>query len=135
MKLSVLDQSPVREGGTPVDAVHETIELGRHVDLLGYRRFWPAEHHSSPGVASTAPEILPGALRRLFRLRLLLCAFYRAEQVPRSWTRIAGNSGCRSDSSRSRAASGVFAICAETEPEARRLAVSRDLMRLRRDLK
>ena len=58
MKLSVLDQSPVREGVTPADAVRETLELARHVDALGYHRYWLAEHHSSPGLASTAPEIL-----------------------------------------------------------------------------
>src|SRR5260370_33949405 len=58
MKLSVLDQSPVREGVPPADAVHKTIELARHVDGLGYHRYWLAEHHGSPGRASTAPEIL-----------------------------------------------------------------------------
>jgi luciferase family oxidoreductase group 1 len=58
MKLSVLDQSPVREGVTPADAVRETLELARHVDALSYHRYWLAEHHSSPGLASTAPEIL-----------------------------------------------------------------------------
>jgi len=58
MKLSVLDQSPVRQGVTPADAVHETLELARHVDGLGYHRYWLAEHHSLPGLASTAPEIL-----------------------------------------------------------------------------
>jgi luciferase family oxidoreductase group 1 len=58
MKLSVLDQSPVRQGVTPADAVRETLELARHVDTLGYHRYWLAEHHSSPGLASTAPEIL-----------------------------------------------------------------------------
>jgi luciferase family oxidoreductase group 1 len=58
MKLSVLDQSPVRQGVSPADALQETIELARHVDRLGYHRYWLAEHHSSPGLASTAPEIL-----------------------------------------------------------------------------
>jgi luciferase family oxidoreductase group 1 len=58
MKLSVLDQSPVRQGVTPADALRETIELAQHVDRLGYRRYRLAEHHSSPGLASTAPEIL-----------------------------------------------------------------------------
>ena len=58
MKLSVLDQSPVRQGVTPADALRETIELAQHVDRLGYHRYWLAEHHSSPGLASTAPEIL-----------------------------------------------------------------------------
>src|SRR5216684_8004251 len=60
MQLSVLDQSPVREGVTPRDALLETVELARHVDRLGYSRYWLAEHHSSPGLAGTAPEIMVG---------------------------------------------------------------------------
>lgn len=58
LKLSVLDQSPVREGVTPRDALLETIELARHVDALGYCRYWLAEHHGSPGLAGSAPEIM-----------------------------------------------------------------------------
>ncbi len=58
LKLSVLDQSPVRQGVTPRQALLETIELARHVDALGYRRYWLAEHHGSPGLAGTAPEIM-----------------------------------------------------------------------------
>jgi luciferase family oxidoreductase group 1 len=58
LQLSVLDQSPVREGVTPRDALLETIEIARLVDTLGYRRYWLAEHHSSPGLAGTAPEIM-----------------------------------------------------------------------------
>jgi luciferase family oxidoreductase group 1 len=58
IKLSVLDQSPVREGVTPRDALVETIELARHADGLGFRRYWLAEHHGSPGLAGSAPEIM-----------------------------------------------------------------------------
>jgi luciferase family oxidoreductase group 1 len=58
LKLSVLDQSPVRQGVTPRQALLETIELARHVDALGYRRYWLAEHHGSPGLAGSAPEIM-----------------------------------------------------------------------------
>src|SRR5258708_9001803 len=58
MKLSVLDQSPVRQGVTPRDALLETTELARHVEALGYCRYWLAEHHSSPGLAGSAPEIM-----------------------------------------------------------------------------
>src|SRR5436190_20249648 len=58
LKLSVLDQSPVRQGVTPRDALLETVELARHVDALGYSRYWLAEHHSSPGLAGSAPEIM-----------------------------------------------------------------------------
>jgi len=58
MKLSVLDQSPIRAGGTPAEAVAETIALARRAEQLGYSRYWLAEHHSSAGLAGTVPEIL-----------------------------------------------------------------------------
>ena len=56
--LSALDQSPVRSGGTPSDAVQETIRLAQAVERLGYRRYWLAEHHGTDGFAGSAPEIL-----------------------------------------------------------------------------
>jgi luciferase family oxidoreductase group 1 len=58
LTLSVLDQSPVRQGVTPRDALLETIELARHVEALGYRRYWLAEHHATPALAGSAPEIM-----------------------------------------------------------------------------
>lgn len=58
MKLSVLDQSPIRSGATPADAVRETVALAQAADRLGYTRFWLAEHHASDGLAGSAPEIL-----------------------------------------------------------------------------
>src|SRR5258708_16221208 len=58
LKLSVLDQSPVRQGVTPRDALLETIELARHVEALGYQRYWLAEHHAPPALAGSAPEIM-----------------------------------------------------------------------------
>jgi luciferase family oxidoreductase group 1 len=60
MRLSVLDQSPIRSGGTPADAVHETLQLAELADRLGYQRYWLAEHHSSAALASSSPEILIG---------------------------------------------------------------------------
>ena len=62
MKLSVLDQSPIRAGGTPAQAVAESLELARRCDRWGYHRYWVAEHHSSAGLAGTCPEILVGRL-------------------------------------------------------------------------
>ncbi|TZG27342.1 LLM class flavin-dependent oxidoreductase [Sphingomonas montanisoli] len=59
-RLSVLDQSPVSEGFTAADAVKNTIDLARTVDVLGYDRFWMAEHHASAGLAGSAPEALIG---------------------------------------------------------------------------
>jgi luciferase family oxidoreductase group 1 len=58
LTLSVLDQSPVRQGVTPRDALMETIELARHCEALGYRRYWLAEHHATPALAGSAPEIM-----------------------------------------------------------------------------
>jgi len=60
VRLSVLDQSPVRSGATPADAIRESVELARLCDRLGYERYWLAEHHSSGGLAGAAPEILIG---------------------------------------------------------------------------
>lgn len=60
MLLSVLDLSPVSEGVPASQAVHNTVDLARAVDGLGYRRFWLAEHHAIPSVASSAPEVLIG---------------------------------------------------------------------------
>ncbi len=62
MKLGVIDQSPVREGGTMADAVAETVALARVCDRLGYHRYWLAEHHNTSGFAGSAPEILIGAV-------------------------------------------------------------------------
>ena len=58
VRLSVLDQAPVREGGTAADALRESAELARAAEALGYHRFWLAEHHSNPGLACVAPEIV-----------------------------------------------------------------------------
>ena len=54
----MLDQSPVRSGGTPADAVHETLDLARAAERLGYHRYWLAEHHSTGGLAGSSPEVL-----------------------------------------------------------------------------
>jgi luciferase family oxidoreductase group 1 len=58
LKLSVLDQSPIRKGGTPAQAVAETLELAQLCDRLGYHRYWLAEHHSSQALAGSTPEVL-----------------------------------------------------------------------------
>ena len=58
--LSVVDQSPVRDGGTAGDALRETIELAAAVEGFGYKRYWLAEHHSLPNFAGTSPELLIG---------------------------------------------------------------------------
>ncbi len=56
--LSVLDLATVREGHSSADALQGTIATARTADELGYRRFWVAEHHNMPAVASTTPPVL-----------------------------------------------------------------------------
>jgi luciferase family oxidoreductase group 1 len=71
LRLSVVDQSPVRKGGTAADALRESLALAERCDALGYERYWVAEHHSLPGIASTSPEILIGQIAaRTRRLRV-----------------------------------------------------------------
>jgi luciferase family oxidoreductase group 1 len=62
LPMSVLDLSFVTAGSTPADALRNTLDLARHVDGLGYTRFWVAEHHNLPSVASGAPEIMIGQI-------------------------------------------------------------------------
>ena len=58
--FSVLDLSNVAQGGTVADALHHTLDLARHAERLGYRRYWLAEHHNMPGIASAATAVVIG---------------------------------------------------------------------------
>jgi len=58
--LSVLDLSPVVDGGSVRQALDNSLDLARHAERLGYRRFWLAEHHNMPGVASAATSVVIG---------------------------------------------------------------------------
>lgn len=60
MPLSVLDLSPVQTGGTPADALHRTLDLARHAERWHYHRYWLAEHHGMPGIASAATAVVIG---------------------------------------------------------------------------
>src|SRR2546421_957449 len=62
MRLSVLDQSPIPEGSTGGDALRNTLDLAQLADRLGYHRYWVAEHHGTPGLACTSPEIMIGQI-------------------------------------------------------------------------
>ena len=58
--LSILDLAPVTEGSTAADAFANMLDLARHAEALGYRRYWLAEHHNMPGIASAATAVLIG---------------------------------------------------------------------------
>ncbi|MGX1307048.1 luciferase family oxidoreductase group 1 [Amorphus suaedae] len=57
---SLLDLSPIPEGGTAADSLRNTIDLARHAEQLGYNRYWLAEHHNMAGIASAATAVLIG---------------------------------------------------------------------------
>ena len=58
--LSVLDLCPIAEGGDAPQAFRNSVALAQHAEKLGYRRFWLAEHHGMPGIASAATSVLIG---------------------------------------------------------------------------
>jgi luciferase family oxidoreductase group 1 len=62
LPLSVLDLSPVSAGSTGAQALRNTLDLARLADALGYARYWVAEHHNLPSIASSAPEIMIGQI-------------------------------------------------------------------------
>lgn len=58
LKLSILDQSPVRKGVSAHTAIAETVELAKLGDRLGFTRFWVSEHHNTSTLAGSTPEVL-----------------------------------------------------------------------------
>src|SRR5256886_11015473 len=60
LPLSILDLAFVPEGGTPSDALRNTLDLAQHAERWGYRRYWLAEHHNMAGVASAATAVVIG---------------------------------------------------------------------------
>ncbi|MGB6087186.1 LLM class flavin-dependent oxidoreductase [Parvibaculum sp.] len=60
--LSVLDQSPIRKGGSAAEAFANTIDLAQQAERLGYSRYWLAEHHNTSSFAGSAPEVLIAAV-------------------------------------------------------------------------
>ena len=65
--LSLLDKSPIPAGATASDALAHTVRLARRADELGYKRFWVAEHHATPFLAGSAPELLTAYLLAVTR--------------------------------------------------------------------
>ncbi|WP_042455059.1 MsnO8 family LLM class oxidoreductase [Streptacidiphilus jiangxiensis] len=62
LKLSLLDRSVLREGRSAAQALRDTLALAQEAELLGYERFWVAEHHGVPGIAGSAPTVLAAAI-------------------------------------------------------------------------
>ncbi len=95
LKLSVLDQSPISEGSTGSRALHQTIELARLADRLGYHRYWVAEHHGGPMLAGPSPEVLIGPIASATeRIRVgsggVMLPHYSPFKVAESFSLLAG---------------------------------------------
>lgn len=60
MRYSLLDLAPVAEGATTAQALANSLDLARHAEAWGYHRFWLAEHHNMPGIASAATAVVIG---------------------------------------------------------------------------
>src|ERR1700722_9600050 len=58
--FSVLDLSPITKGSDAAHSFRNTLDLARHAERWGYRRFWLAAHHGMPGIASAATAVLIG---------------------------------------------------------------------------
>ena len=83
--LSILDLAPVSSGSTVPAALRNTLDLARRADELGYHRYWLAEHHFAPGVASSAPAVLIAAVAAATsRIRVGSGAVQLGHQTPLS---------------------------------------------------
>ena len=95
MRLSVLDQSPIREGGSGGQALRNSIELAQLADALGYHRFWMAEHHATPALASASPELMLALLAQATRtIRIgtggVMLPHYSPFKIAESFSMLAG---------------------------------------------
>ena len=62
LRLSVLDQAPIASGGSGGQALRQVVDLAKLAEATGFHRYWIAEHHATPGLASASPEVLIGAV-------------------------------------------------------------------------
>src|ERR1700686_355698 len=60
LRLSVLDLAPITQGSDAATALRNTRDLARHAERLGFHRYWLAEHHNMPGIASAATSVVIG---------------------------------------------------------------------------
>ncbi len=58
--LSILDLAPITEGGSPAQSLANAVDIARHAEGWGYNRYWVAEHHNMPGIASSATSVVIG---------------------------------------------------------------------------
>lgn len=111
--LSFLDKSPIHGDETANDALNRTVALAQLAEKAGFRRFWVAEHHNAPGLASSAPEILIGfLLARTERIRIgsggVMLQHYSAYKVAESFNLLASLAPGRVDLGVGKAPGGLL---------------------------
>jgi alkanesulfonate monooxygenase SsuD/methylene tetrahydromethanopterin reductase-like flavin-dependent oxidoreductase (luciferase family) len=95
VRISVLDQSPISEGSSGPEALHNTIDLAQLTDRLGYHRYWVAEHHGGAMLAGPSPESLIGPIASATeRIRVgsggVMLPHYSPFKVAESFSLLAG---------------------------------------------
>ncbi len=95
MRISVLDQAPIADTGSGGQALRNSLELAALADSLGYHRFWMAEHHATPSLASASPELMLAALAMTTgRIRLgsggVMLPHYSPFKVAENFSMLAG---------------------------------------------
>ncbi len=95
LHLSVLDQSPIPAGSSEGDALRNSLELASLADRVGYRRYWLAEHHGTPGLACHSPEVMIGPVAAATsRIRVgsggIMLPHYSALKVAESFRMLSG---------------------------------------------
>jgi luciferase family oxidoreductase group 1 len=109
LRLSVLDQSPISVGSTGADALHNSVDLARFTEQLGFHRYWVAEHHGTPMLACASPEVLISAIASATsRIRVgsggVMLPHYSPVKVAENFSMLAGLFGNRIDLGLGRAA-------------------------------
>jgi luciferase family oxidoreductase group 1 len=94
-RLSLLDQAPIAANGSGGQALRQVVDLARLADRAGFHRFWIAEHHATPGLASASPEVLVGPVAMATeRLRIgtggIMLPHYSPFKVAESFSMLAG---------------------------------------------
>ena len=95
LRISILDQAPIAANGSGGQALHQVLDLARLADRAGFHRFWMAEHHATPGLASASPEVLVGPVAMATeRLRVgtggVMLPHYSPFKVAETFSMLAG---------------------------------------------
>ncbi|GER66479.1 hypothetical protein BpJC7_06780 [Weizmannia acidilactici] len=112
LSLSILDQSPVSEGMAAEEALQNTVELAKHAEKWGYRRFWVSEHHDSAALAGSSPEVLISYIAaKTSRIRIgsggVMLTHYSAFKVAENFRVLSGLAPGRIDLGVGRAPGGM----------------------------